>query len=415
MQPSVAPPPLPTTALPGTRVSCALLTVLTILMAWPSQAPWVGVVVRAGYFTLLTGFFWRTTRDTPALAGQPMRLVRGGFLVLSLAFALSAAIHLAGLEERHPAFVYLRSVCERGALFLLGTTLISYGLMLWLPQVLASHRLLGEHYARQRGELQVEKSARSQLEQRLVEADRRGMLGELAASIAHDLRNPLTIVVGTAESLCRKPRSSAEVAEHTAVIRRNIAKADRTIQALIDLARPRTQLQADVPAHDVLAEIADLLHVEARRHRVELQRQMASATPIHLHTDRTLLAQALLNLALNGVQASGSGGGAVALRARRFRLGGRELVAFAVADRGSGLPPEVHSRLFTPFFTTKANGTGLGLSSCRRIASELHGSLRLYPRHRGGARAILLLPRDANSAAPAPNADEPAAWAATSC
>ena len=412
---SPAPPPPTTAALPGTRLSCALLTVLTILLAWPNQAPWVGVVVRAGYFALLTGFFWRTTRDSPALEGQPMRLVRGGFLVLSLAFVTSAAIHLAGLEDRHPGFTYLRAVCERGALFLLGTTLISYGLMLWLPQVLASHRLLGEHYARQRGELQLAESTRSQLEQRLVEADRRGMLGELAASIAHDLRNPLTIVVGTAESLCRKPRSNAEVAEHTAVIRRNIEKADRTIQTLIDLARPRTQIQGDVPALEVLTEISGLLQVEAQRRRVPLHVFPDHGDPPHLRTDRTLLAQALLNLALNALQASTDSDGGVDLRARRFRLGGRERIAVVVADRGSGLPPEVHSRLFTPFFTTKANGTGLGLSSCRRIASELHGALRLYPRHRGGARAILLLPADPDSPLVRENADEAPAWAATSC
>ncbi len=395
--------------LPGARTSCALLTIFTILLAWPSPSPELAVVVRPGYFALLFWFFWRTGHESPELQGQAMRLVRSGFFVLWLGFTLSAAIHFADLEPRHASFVYLRDACERGALFLLGTTLLSYGLMLWIPRVLESHRLLGEHNARQRGELQVAESTRSQLEQRLVEADRRGMLGELAASIAHDLRNPLTIVKGTAESLCRRPRSSVEIAEHTDVIRRNIEKADRTIESLIDLARPRARVTVDVRARDVLDEIVDLLHVEARRRKttLEVANDRAHAGTI-VRVDRALLAQALLNLVLNAVQATSNGGG-VRLRVRRVHRAGRSMAVLAVEDRGTGLSPAVRAHLFTPFLTTKPNGTGLGLLSCRRIAGELGGRLGLYPRHRGGARALLLVPSppDINSPHPAALADEP--------
>lgn len=403
-----------TTVLPGTRASCALLTVLTILMAWPSPPPLLGVLVRAGYFGLLAWFFMRTTAESPALQGQPMRLVRGGFLVLTLGFGLSAAIQIAGLEMVHPAVTYLCATCERGAMFLLGTTLVSYGLMLWLPQVLLSHRLLGEHNARQSGALKQAESARSMLEHRLVEADRRGMLGELAATIAHDLRNPLTIVQGTAESLCRRPRSQQEIAEHTAVIRRNIDKADRTIQALIDLAKPRRQEPSKVAAHELFGEVADLLRVEAKRRHTTLQVAVPHAG-MHLVTDRTLLAQALLNLVLNAIQASRGDGGKVRMHARAVRLGGRALLALAIDDEGNGPPPEIQRSTFPPFFTTKPEGTGLGLSSCRRIADELGGALRLYPRQRGGARALLLLPQDHDSPAAAPNADGRLACASTSC
>jgi signal transduction histidine kinase len=390
------------TALPGTRTSCALLTVLTILLAWPNPPEWLAQLVRPAYFALLSWFFWRTTRASPELQLQPMRLVRGGFLTLLVSYSASAALPLFGPHADSSAFTYLQYVCERGALFLLGTTLIAFGLMMWIPQVIASHRLLEEHAARQRFALRDAESARSLLEQRLVEADRRGMLGELAATIAHDLRNPLTIVKGTAESLCRRPRTSAEVAEHTAVIQRNVEKADRTIEALIGLAKPRVGEPEDIASLATLLDVADLLHLEARRRGVALAVDRDAAAPA-LRTDRALLSQALLNLVLNAVQASPAGG-TVRLRARRFARGEAGRVAFVIEDRGSGLPPEVRARLFTPFFTTKANGTGLGLSSCRRIATELRGSLRLYPRARGGTRALLLLPRAPGAAAPTPAA-----------
>ncbi len=398
--------------LPGTRTSCALLTVLTILLAWPAPPQSLGALVRPAYFALLSWFFWRTARASPELQGQPMRLVRGGFVILWVAFTASALIEWLGTPATSPATAYLRDVCEHGALFLLGTTLIAYGLMLWIPQVIASHRLLEAHSVRQQGALQDAETARSALEQLLVEADRRGMLGELAASIAHDLRNPLTIVKGTAESLCRRDRTRREIAEHTAVIQRNIDKADRTLEALIGLARPRTNPSERLDATAVLTEIRSLLHVEARRHRVQLEVAGACAP---LHADRTLLTQALLNLALNAVQATANGG-TVRLCARSFALAGGDRVVFAIEDRGIGLPAEVRTRLFTPFFTTKANGTGLGLSSCRRIAAELKGALRLYPRGGGGCRALLALPRRArDGVVHNACAEAPAAWAATSC
>jgi len=385
--PEQTPPALDLRGLPGARTSCALLTILTLLFAWPDPPATFEVLGRPAYFALLTWFFWRTSRASAALHTSPMRLVRSGFLVLFLGFALAAVIYFADLERVSAAFVYLRVAVESGAWFLLGTTLISYGMMLWIPHVVRSHHLLVEHSTRQQGELQRAESARSELEQRLVEADRLGMLGELAASIAHDLRNPLTVVKGTAESLCRRPRTQEEVAQHTEVIRRNIEKADHTIESLIDLARPKSGTPVDTPADALLRDTQELLQVEARRRGVRVDVLPPDWPPPLVRADHTLVAQALMNLVLNALQASPSGG-AVELLTRRFGAH----VALAVRDRGTGLPQEVRSNLFTPFFTTKPNGTGLGLASCRRIAKELGGDLRLYPRHRGGTRALLWLP-----------------------
>ncbi len=395
--PPVAEHPDPPRALPGARTSCALLTVGTVLLAWPWGGESWAVVVRPFYFALLYWFFRRTARAYPQLAGQPMRLVGAGFLVLWVSFTLAAALHFLGLEPLDPAVAYLRRTCESGALFLLATTLIAYGLMLWIPTVLESHRVLDSANERQRSELRQAESARTQLERQLVDADRRGMLGELAASIAHDLRNPLTIVKGTAESLCRRARTPRDVAEHTEVIRRNVEKADRTIASLIDLGRPRASLPEPLLATEVLREVLDLVHVEARRRRVSVELRSAAGDDA-VCTDRVLLAQALLNLVLNAVQACDAHGHVV-LRAVRRCLGGREHVALVVEDRGRGLPPDWRTRLFTPFFTTKEEGTGLGLTSGRRIAGELGGTLGVYPRRAGGARALLLLPAAAHIAA----------------
>jgi signal transduction histidine kinase len=396
--------------LPGTRTSCALLTLLTVLLAWPDPPTVFAALARPAYFALLTWFFWRARAASPALHSQPMRLICLGFFVLWLGYTLAAVIHISDLEMDHAAAIYLRETCERGAWFLLGTTLISYGLMLWIPEVVRSHRLLAEHSARQQGELQRSETVRSQLEQRLVEADRLAMLGELAASIAHDLRNPLTVVRGTAESLCRRPRTPEEVAAHTDVIRRNIDKADATIQSLIDLAKPKRLVPINTDATAALYEVEDLLRVEAHRRGIQLIVRPPGEGSQVVYADRTLLAQALMNLVLNALQAA-SRQSEVVLEARSFG----DHVALTVSDRGTGLPEALRTNLFQPFFTTKASGTGLGLVSCRRIAKELGGELRLSPRGRGGARALLWLPSANAPSNGTVNADKDPAWHATTC
>ncbi|MFN9846541.1 MAG: sensor histidine kinase [Planctomycetota bacterium] len=399
-------------ALRGTYVSCALLTVLTIALAWPGVPESVAAMVPPAYFGLLLWFFARAAAVSPELRGEAMSLIVAGFAINFAGSTTSACIGYLPQNVPDSVLAYVRLVCDTGAVFLLGTTLSTFGLMLWIPHVVANHRQLAERELRQRGELDAATTERSQLEQHLVDADRRGMLAELAASIAHDLRNPLTIVKGSVESMCRRPRTQHELAEHATVILRNVDKADRTIEALIDLARPQTRTATEVPPLRALEEVADLLRTEARRRGVPLTIDRSAAACAPLRTDRTLLTQALLNLGLNALQASPAGQ-PVTLRARPMRQ--RHAVALVVEDRGAGLPATIRRNKFTPFFTTKPGGTGLGLVSCRRIAAELGGALRLHPRGRGGSRALLVLPLAAAAAASTPTPQRNTSCATSNC
>lgn len=375
--------------LGGTYASCALLTVLTVLLAWPGVPAPIAAMVPPAYFGLLLWFFARAAATSLEIRGQAMSLIVAGFAINLAGSTVSACISYLPQAVPGSLLTYIRTVCDTGAIFLLGTTLSTFGLMLWIPHVVANHRLLAEREARQRGELDAVTTERTLLEQHLVDADRRGMLAELAASIAHDLRNPLTIVKGSVESMCRRPRTQRELAEHATVILRNVDKADRTIEALIDLARPQSKAPTETAPLAALEEVAELLRTEARRRHVPLTVHRTAANCPPLRTDRTLLTQALLNLGLNALQASPAGQ-PVQLRARLLRR--RQAIALLVEDRGAGLPPTIRRNRFTPFFTTKPGGTGLGLVSCRRIAAELGGALRLHPRLRGGTRALLVLP-----------------------
>ena len=380
--------------LPGTVRSCFVVTVLTVLLALFADHPWIDPVLRTLYFGVLFGFFLLVGRRHREVAGEPYRLVVLGFLVLTLGFTGGAAIRLARLDEDADWALLLANM-ERGAPFLLGLVLISFGTILWIPQVLEMHRALQQSYRRTKGQLYYSEAVRQRMEQRFVEADRLHALGELAAGIAHDLRNPLAIVKAAAESLAARARTPEDLAEHSRVISRNIDKAERTIAGLLELGKPRTRRVEQVALEGVVAEVLALLSVEAKRRRVEVHRSCEPA--LSVATDQKLLSQVVLNMVLNAMQASPDGG-RVQVTTRSHRIAAQHFAVIAVEDRGSGIAEDDRGRLFTPFFTTKREGTGLGLLASRRILHELGGRIDLFPRTRGGARAVVLLPLAAQEA-----------------
>ncbi len=377
------------TTVPGTFISCLLVTAITILLAIFNGHPQVDPVLRPLYFALLFTAFHSIRKKEKNLSTLPYRLVELGFLVLTCAFAVSTVLRLAYGDLPTPLATSLIQNLERGAVFLLGLSLISYGIILWIPDLLRSYRILKESYDLSQGQLQAVTKSHHHMEHRIVEADRYHALGELAAGVAHDLRNPLTIVKATAESLARKSLSQEDLSEHSRIITRNLEKADRTIAALMDLGRARSLTTKTEDLNLLVAEVMALVNGEAKRRKVRLIHMHEA--PVFVETDAKQLLQALLNLLLNAMQVS-SPQSDVIIRVRPFDLQGNAWAAVAVEDRGSGLGSKERQKLFTPFFTTKEEGTGLGLLSCRRILEDLGGNIGLFPRHRQGARALILLP-----------------------
>ena len=225
----------------------------------------------------------------------------------------------------------------------------------------------------------------------LIQAEKIAALGELAAGIAHDLRNPLAIIRSAAQSCRDDPAAPDRVKETLEVIQRSVDKADRTIRALLELGKPSQFQPILVEARTLLEETESLVSVEARKKGARIQ---ASPSPgVFLTGDRGLLSQALINLALNAVQAVPRGG-LVRLGARTFRFHGKERVVLFVEDDGPGLSPETRKRALDPFYTTREKGTGLGLTVTQRVAARHGGKLALRPRSKGGTRAVLFLPQE---------------------
>jgi signal transduction histidine kinase len=369
--------------VPAATVTCALLTAWTVLSAVFPAHESVTPCLRSLYTATLYICFLVIRRRSSLPRPLPFRLVEIGFLLLTACFGVGAAVRLFGQSDPEAVARTLMAL-EQGPGFLLGVSLLCYGIVLLIAELLLQQGRLQRVYAATRGQLVSSEHARRGMEQRLLEAEALRAVGELAAGVAHDLRNPLAIVKAAVDGL--EEGAGKEHGEHFAVITRNLARADAAIEALLDVGRTKPAAPAPVLLEEVLGDAADIVARLGEQRGVRVQWQGAAG--VTLAVDRAATQRALVNLLSNAIEAS-EGGGRVVVRARAARRA--PAVWLAIADRGVGLPAH-RDHLFRPFFTTKPHGTGLGLLTARRIVEAMGGSVRLYPRHRRGARALLRIP-----------------------
>jgi signal transduction histidine kinase len=207
---------------------------------------------------------------------------------------------------------------------------------------------------------------RTAVEERLTRAEHLAEIGQLAASLAHEIKNPLAGISGAIQ-VFRDDLAPDDPRQST--ITEILGQIHRLDAAVIDLllyARPTPPRAADVSLADTIRRVLNVLAEEPALQHVEVEFDH-HAKDIHIHADRGQIEQLLINLLINAAHASHDGG---AIRVNVTHLPDR--IRLVVADSGKGMSPEVQSRAFEPFFTTKAKGTGLGLSICRRIV-ETHG------------------------------------------
>ncbi len=217
--------------------------------------------------------------------------------------------------------------------------------------------------------------------------DRLAALGEMAAGLAHEVRNPLGGIALYASMLERELVGQPKSQNAAAKISQGVRSLDRLVSEILDFAQEdRLQLQA-CKLGVVLGEVRQAICHWAEECRATVTIDPGAAD-ILVDCDPPRLRQALLNLLINAVQAAGENGHA-SLSASRDDAGE---IRIEVSDTGPGIPKDKLDRIFNPFFTTKASGTGLGLAIVHRIAEAHGGSVRASNRAEGGARFVLSLP-----------------------
>ena len=221
-----------------------------------------------------------------------------------------------------------------------------------------------------------------ELELALRQADRLSMLGTLAAGLAHEIKNPLGGIRGAAQLLGMELSSDSPLTEYTDVVIREVERINGIIEELMDLTRPRTGNMGETDLSQILRDII-LLQKEAHRSRnLEFVLNLDPSIP-PIRGDEALLTRLLLNLVKNAAEAVEIGGRVdISTRiATDYHLKASNnkpvpWVVIEVADNGPGIKADDLDRIFTPFFTTKSQGTGLGLATCQKIADSHNGILK---------------------------------------
>ncbi|MCC6590223.1 MAG: sensor histidine kinase [Bryobacterales bacterium] len=253
--------------------------------------------------------------------------------------------------------------------------------------------ILADREKRQRVELQdtAQKLSKVYTElqntfEQVKRADRMSAIGQLAAGLAHEIRNPLSSIDGAAEVMEAAEQPEVVRAETMSIIRKECARLNRLLTNLLDFARPRAPEQSRVDLLSIFNSVIELVRHSAAK-GIQFRTEVPENLP-PLVGDREQIAQVMLNLAINAAQASG-GEGEIVLRA--FEADNALVVE--VQDNGMGIPKENREKIFDPFFTTKESGTGLGLSVVQQIVTQHGGTVSVAPQQGKGTTFSLRFPR----------------------
>jgi C4-dicarboxylate-specific signal transduction histidine kinase len=237
-------------------------------------------------------------------------------------------------------------------------------------------------------------AALQQSQTELAHVGRLTAMGELVASIAHEVGQPLTAIVTNGSFFLRRLAGAKSNRDDLRAAAEAIVADGKRASAIISRIRTLLKKQdtemADVNINDAIQEVVSLLRNEAARHRIVISTELVAALPL-VRCDRVQIQQVMVNLVMNAVDAT-----------RAIANGPREIlirstkepdsIVISVEDSGTGLTPQQMDRIFEPFFTTKSHGIGMGLTISRSIVQCHGGKLYVSPHVRRGAKFEFTLP-----------------------
>lgn len=239
--------------------------------------------------------------------------------------------------------------------------------------------------------LERARSESVRLNERLREAERLATAGELAAGMAHEIRNPLAAIVNATALLTDEAALTPDERSATlAAVRTEARRLNRILSDFLHFARPQEARRAPGDIRDVVQHVSALIRDDySRASRVDVKVAVDPAVP-RFAFDRDQVTQVLWNVALNGVEAM-NGRGRLSLEVARQNGD----IALAVSDTGPGIPRERLAHVFEPFYSGKPNGSGLGLTIAERIVAAHGGRIEIDTAPGGGTRVTLLFPLEA--------------------
>lgn len=227
------------------------------------------------------------------------------------------------------------------------------------------------------------------IQEQLIHGEKMAVLGEMAAQVAHELRNPLVSIGGFARRLARQQLADPKANEYAGIIAREVRRMEEMLSNILSFSKKQLVCLEECNVTDLLNEVFDLESEHYQKQKIRLNKELANGLPQVLGDCRQLR-QVFLNLLINARQVMEKGG-VLTVRAKLGKLRGDPAVVVEIEDSGGGISPEVMRNIFNPFFSTFAKGTGLGLSISHRIIAHHHGEIEVINGELG-ARFIVSLP-----------------------
>lgn len=236
----------------------------------------------------------------------------------------------------------------------------------------------------------------------LLQAERMAMVGELAAGVAHTIRNPFTSIKMRMFSLGRTLQLSDTQSEDLQVISDEIARIDKIVENFLEFARPPKLQLKECCLGDIVKSVLTLLEYRLKAYNVEPQYNSQPNLP-RVRVDADRIKEALVNLVVNSCEAMENGGTIIITEQHQHHPQLGSVVSLEVTDNGPGIPKPIIDKVVTPFFTTKEDGSGLGLSIVNRIAREHNGKFIVTSNPAEGTRCNILLPTEGGEHEPYPD------------
>jgi len=229
------------------------------------------------------------------------------------------------------------------------------------------------------------------INEQLVRAAKLASLGQLSANVAHEIRNPLTSIKMRLYSLKEEAKKYSTVSEDLNVIDEEISRMEGTVNNFLDFARPLELNLQSADIGQILEGTVNLIAPKARSQNITIQKQL-HGVPLELKIDKEQMRQVFLNIMLNAIEAMPNGGTLKIEAVKSEDKKSNRVLEINISDTGTGIPPEIKNKITEPFFTTKAEGTGLGLFIASRIVKMHKGSLDIDSQSGKGATVTLRIP-----------------------
>jgi len=214
---------------------------------------------------------------------------------------------------------------------------------------------------------------KSQYDQLALQTEKLSALGRMAAGIAHEINNPLAGILLFSSRMRKKVTEEGPIKEGLDVIVQETQRCKGIIQDLLEFSRDKEPEKAEASINDILEKAHSILENEFRIHHITVEMNLSGEMPL-IRLDVNLMQQVFVNLLINAVEAIEENG---VITIRSYVNSNRRIVGVTLADTGTGIPPDDMAKIFEPFFSTKNNGTGLGLAVSYGIVQKHQGNIQV--------------------------------------